>query len=62
MTLVETIIDQFENISQIEHARHRSSVNFMIHLVEGLLTYYFKPKKPSLGSDLQLVLAPLIYN
>ena len=56
--IVETVIDQLKNISQIEHTRHRSPVNFMIHLVAGLIAYCFQPKKPSLGLDRALVLAP----
>ena len=27
-SIIETIIDQLKNISQIEHSRHRSPVNF----------------------------------
>jgi hypothetical protein len=46
--IVETIIDQLKNISQIEHARHRSPVNFVVNLVCGLIAYCHQPKKPSL--------------
>lgn len=56
--IVESVIDQLKNISQIEHTRHRSPVNFMVHLVAGLIAYCFQPKKPSLGLDHQLILAP----
>lgn len=61
-SIVETLIDQLKNISQIEHTRHRSPINFMVHLVAGLLAYCFQPKKPSLGLDKALVLASLIHN
>lgn len=47
-TIAETIIDQLKNISQIEHSRHRSAVNFLINLVCGLIAYCHQPKKPSL--------------
>jgi hypothetical protein len=57
--IVETIIDQLKNISQIEHTRHRSPVSFMVHLVAGLIAYCFQPKKPSLGLDKALILAPV---
>ena len=30
--IIETIIDQLKNISQIEHSRHRSPVNFCINV------------------------------
>src|SRR5262249_58576587 len=46
--LIETINDQLKNISQIEHARHRSLTGFMVNLVAGLLAYTYQPKKPSL--------------
>jgi transposase len=49
--IVETIIDQLKNISQIEHTRHRSPVNFLVNLVCGLIAYCHQPKKPSLHLD-----------
>ena len=48
-SIVETIIDQLKNISQIEHSRHRSPVNFVANLICGLIAYAHQPKKPSLG-------------
>ena len=57
-SLIETIIDQFKNISQIEHTRHRSPLNAFCHVLAGLIAYCFQPKKPSLGLDHHLVLAP----
>jgi Transposase DDE domain len=47
--IVETIIDQLKNISQIEHSRHRSPVNFVVNLVSGLIAYCQQPKKPGLA-------------
>lgn len=49
--IVETIIDQLKNISQIEHTRHRSPVNFLVNLVCGLIAYCHQPNKPSLQRD-----------
>lgn len=46
--IVETIIDQLKNISQIEHSRHRSPINFLVNLLGGLIAYCHQPKKPSL--------------
>jgi DDE family transposase len=46
--IIETIIDQLKNISQIEHTRHRSFLNFLVNLVCGLIAYCLQPKKPSL--------------
>ena len=47
-SIVETIIDQLKNISQIEHSRHRSEDNFLVNLICGLIAYCHQPKKPSL--------------
>jgi hypothetical protein len=47
--IAETIIDQLKNISQIEHSRHRSPMNFLANLLCGLIAYCHQPKKPSLG-------------
>jgi transposase len=49
--IVESVIDQLKNISQIEHSRHRSVSNFLVNLMCGLIAYAHQPKKPSLGRD-----------
>jgi hypothetical protein len=49
--IVETVIDQLKNISQIEHPRLASVANFMVNLICGLIAYARQPKKPSLGRD-----------
>ena len=49
--IIETIYDQLKNISQVEHTRHRSPVNFLVNLVAGLVAYCHQPKKPSLDLD-----------
>lgn len=54
--IVEKIIDQIKNISQIEHSRHRSPVNFLVNLLCGLIAYCRQPKKPSLGLGTLLAL------
>jgi hypothetical protein len=46
--IIETIYDQLKNISQIDHTRHRSPMNFLVNLVCGLIAYSLKPRKPSL--------------
>ena len=50
--IIETINDQLKNISQIEHSRHRSPLNFLVNLVSGLIAYTHQPKKPSLQFSL----------
>jgi len=47
--LIETVIDQLKNISQIEHSRHRSYAGFAVNLLAGLVAYTFRPTKPSLN-------------
>jgi hypothetical protein len=49
--IIECLIDQLKNISQIEHSRHRSPVNFFVNVLCGLIAYCHQPKKPSLGLD-----------
>jgi transposase len=46
--VIESIIDQLKNISQIEHSRHRSVTNFLVNLLSGLIAYCHQPKKPAL--------------
>jgi hypothetical protein len=50
-SIIETINDQLKNISQIEHTRHRSPVNFCVNVLCGLIAYSHQPKKPSLRLD-----------
>jgi len=50
-SLIETINDQLKNVCQIEHTRHRSPTNFLVHLTAGLIAYARQPKKPSLNLD-----------
>ncbi len=47
--IVESVMDQLKNISQIEHSRHRSVANCFVNLVAGLVAYTFREKKPSLN-------------
>jgi len=47
--IIESVIDQLKNISQIEHTRHRSPINAFVNIIAGLIAYCHQPKKPSLG-------------
>lgn len=51
--IIESITDQLKNVSQIEHTRHRSPLNFCVNLICGLIAYCHQPKKPSLRLDLR---------
>jgi hypothetical protein len=55
--IIESIIDQLKNISQIEHSRHRSPMNFVVHLIAGLIAYCHQDKKPGLHLDERALLA-----
>jgi len=55
--IIESIIEQLKNISQIEHSRHRSPVNFVVHLIAGLIAYSHQDKKPGLHLDEHPLLA-----
>ncbi len=46
--IIESVVDQLKNISQIEHTRHRSPINCFINILAGLIAYCHQPKKPSL--------------
>ena len=46
--IIESVVDQLKNISQIEHIRHRSPINAFINIIAGLIAYCHQPKKPSL--------------
>jgi hypothetical protein len=50
--LIETIFDQLKNVCQIEHSRHRSPYNFLVHLLAGLAAYCHQPKKPPRGLEI----------
>jgi len=47
--IIESVMDQLKNISQIEHTRHRSPINAFVNIIAGLIAYCHQPKKPSLG-------------
>src|SRR5687767_11469623 len=42
--IIESVIDQLKNISQIEHSRHRSVANCFVNLLAGLVAYTFREK------------------
>ena len=44
--IIETINDQLKNVSQIEHSRHGSPINFCVNILCGFIAYCHQPKKP----------------
>jgi hypothetical protein len=47
--IIESVVNQLKNISQIEHTRHRSPLNAFINILAGLIAYCHQPNKPSLN-------------
>ena len=47
--IIESVVDQLKNISQIEHSRHRSVANCFVNLLGGLIAYTWREKMPSLN-------------
>ncbi len=59
--VIGTIVDQLKNIPQIEHTRHRSTTNFIVNLIAGLIAYTWQAKQPSLHlPDKDLALLPTL--
>lgn len=56
--IIESVNDQLKNICQIEHTRHRSPFNFLVHLLASLTAYCHQPKKPSLHLDHNVLTLP----
>ncbi len=48
-SLVETVIDQLKNLCQVEHTRHRSTANFLVNVMAGIVAYCLSADKPSLN-------------
>jgi len=46
--IIETINDLLKNGCHIEHTRHRSPLNAMVHLLAGLVAYSWLEKKPKI--------------
>jgi hypothetical protein len=47
--IIETIIDQLKNISQIEHSRHRGIPHYFADILAGIIAYTYQEKLPSLN-------------
>jgi hypothetical protein len=47
--VIESVVDQLKNISQIEHTRRRRPINCFVNIIAGLIAYCHQPKKPSLN-------------
>jgi len=47
--IVECVIQYLKETSQIQHTRHRSTMNFVVNLMSGLAAYCIFSEKPSMG-------------
>jgi hypothetical protein len=45
---IETVLDILKTEMGLEHARHRSVMNAMVHVLSCLVAYAFRPGKPSI--------------
>lgn len=51
--VIESVVDQLKNISQVGHSRHRSPRNFVVNVLGALIAYTWREKKPSLNSEIK---------
>ena len=47
--LIETVLDTLKSEMRLEHSRHRSVINAMVHVLSCLVAYAFRPGKPSIS-------------
>ena len=47
--VIETVLDILKCEMGLEHSRHRSPVNAMVHVLSCLVAYAFRPGKPSIS-------------
>ena len=47
--LIETVLDILKCEMGLEHSRHRSVMNAMVHVLSCLVAYAFRPGKPSIS-------------
>lgn len=47
-SIIETVFDYLKNKLQLEHTRHRSPLNAIIHIISTLISYQLKPSKPAI--------------
>ena len=51
--LIETVLDTLKSEMGLEHSRHRSVMNAMVHVLSCLVAYAFRPGKPSISRAAQ---------
>ena len=53
--VIETVFDILKCEMGLEHSRHRSVINAMVHLLSCLVAYAFRPGKPSISLTRQKI-------
>lgn len=48
-SIIETVFGSLKNKFEIEHTRHRSPINFLVHIFSTLVSYSMQPKKPCIS-------------
>jgi len=55
--VIETVLDILKCEMGLEHSRHRSVINAMVHVLSCLVAYAFRPGKPSISLAAQEITA-----
>ena len=55
--VIETVLDILKCEMGLEHSRHRSPVNAMVHVLSCLVAYAFRPGNPSISPRTQKIQA-----
>jgi hypothetical protein len=53
--LIETVLDILKCEMGLEHTRHRSPVNAMVHVLSCLVAYTYRPGKPSISRNSKML-------
>jgi Transposase DDE domain len=53
--VIETVLDTLKSEMGLEHSRHRSVMNAMVHILSCLVAYAFRPGKPSISLTCQTI-------
>ena len=56
-SIIETVFDYLKNKFEMEHTRHRSVWNFLVHIMATLVTYSMKTTKPKVTMNCCLAAA-----
>ena len=48
-SLVEMVFDYLKNKFMLEHSRHRSFINMLVHIISTLTAYQLRSTKPSIS-------------